>query len=174
MHSFQYSTRHLLFVVTVGAFCFWSLKNVLDSGRLAESQARLVAAKTAGSFYLYDKLLSDERVIGRKIAEYPGLDDLLTNRKPLDDRKLAEFVIAECPMVRPIPKTSQQTVSDEERATDLQQVPPVVYVPGDRVLHFSLKDSGRLPEGSTTVAFFLYVRDDKILAVFDYVAVAIN
>jgi hypothetical protein len=174
LNSFKFSTRHLLVVVAAAAFAFWFVKNYYDSQQLAESQAQLRAARCAGSIYLYDKLLSDKSVIGKKIADIPGLTELSLNPAKVDDRKLAEVAIEYGKLVRWAPAIPAQaapapTASAEGKSADSQQKPAVTYVSGDRVLYFDMDHGALLQEGSHTTGFFVYIRDDKILAIFEHV-----
>lgn len=172
-HSFKFSIRHLLIAVAAAAFIFWFVKNYYDSKNLAESQAQLRAAKIAGSRYLYEKLLSaEEHVIGKTIAEIPGLNELSMNPAKLDDHRLAELALQN-ELVRSAPLTPTQTAgsegeSAEGKSADSPQKP--TYVSGDRALIFALKDSNLLPEGSHITAFYVYIRNDKVLAIFAYVS----
>src|SRR5689334_15959301 len=108
-HSFKFSTRHLLVAVAAAAFVFWFVKSYYDSQKLAEAQAQLHDARQGGSFYLYEKLLSDKSVIGKKIDEIPGLDALSVKRKDMNDRQLAELAIQHGEIVQPAPATPEQT-----------------------------------------------------------------
>lgn len=174
-HSFRFSTRHLLLIIATAAFIFWLVKSYYDSQQLAESQAQLRAAKVAGSVYLYDKLLSDKSVIGKKIADIPGLTELaIPKPDTVDDRKVAEVVIENGEIIRPAriasaQKASAQKTGTEEKKADSQQEPTVTYVPGDRVLIFYMDNGNLLTEGRHTTGFFVYIRDDKILAIFEHV-----
>jgi hypothetical protein len=169
-HSFKFSTRHLLVAIAAAAFIFWLVKNYYDSKKLEEAQVQLRAARRAGSTYLYEKLLRDEKVIGKKIAEVPGLNELSMNPATLDDRQLAEMALERGEIVRPAPIKPAPTTDAEGKIAVSQQEPTVTYVSGDRALIFGMDDGTPLKEGRHTIGFWVYIRNDKILAIFKIVS----
>ncbi len=173
-HSFKFSIRHLLIAVAAAAFIFWFVKNYYDSKNLAESHAQLRAAKIAGSAYLYDKLLSDESVIGKKPDEIPGLNELSIKPKQMNERERVEWAISWGDIVRSAPTTLSQegpaqTAGAAEKSAPLQRNPTLTYVSGDCALYFCTTDKFLVTEGSERVGFWLYIRNGKILAILDYV-----
>lgn len=157
-HSFKFSTRYLFLVIAAAAFISWMVRNYYDLQKLAQSRAELraarselVTARTAANSLLFNNLLDDPNLIGKKADDYFWLDKLCINPDQLDGGQLAVEAIQDGKVTRLSADSQPESVT---------------YVRGDLALKFSLND-GELPN-SKSFGYYVYIRNGKIVAILTY------